>query len=183
MAAGHRYCNNKKKDWYKYSTFCKAKTKKYKSNTFMVKGEAHAYPSSIAFCERILEVLIGHYFTDKQIKSIVKAWHSNSNESLHSTIYTKVDKDKKCNYEDYKSGCNSAICDWNKTHEESIHDRYDSMGVPVYKTQKKACAKRTVSGEKRKTYQGRESVKNNRKEKRHRKNNTDNSYSSGNHTI
>eukprot|EP01083_Nonionella_stella_P100673 284283_1 len=183
MSYGHRDCNKQGKPWYKYSQFCKAKNKRYKSKTFMVNGEPHAYPSNKAFCEGVLQVLIGHYFTNSQVHAIVKAWHSNANESLHSMVYTKVDKDKKTNYDDYTSGVKSGASDWNVGHEQSVTDRFDSMGIPMNGVQASGLEKRRLVGQKHKLYQNLDEVKTKRKVKRHKKNNTDNSYSSCNHTV
>eukprot|EP01084_Bolivina_argentea_P158079 275405_1 len=97
-------------------------------------------------------------------------------------ISRKCDKDKRTNYEDYRSGINSAISDLNVTHQQSITDRYNSMGVRKNSVQHKGLEKRTVLGEKRKQYQGRKDVEANRAAKRHKKHNVDNTYNSTNHT-
>ena len=182
MFGGHELCNNPNSPCYKHSQrYCKAE-KPYnesKSTTFMIKGQFHSYPANPHMARLILDVLLGHYFVDKQIECIVGGWHSNSNESLHSNVYHKVSKDMNCSKETYQAGFESAVCDWNVGHERSITDRYDAMNVPLTTVQKQALKTRSSQAKRRREWQEVEKNKTDRCRKRHKKNNTDNTYASG----
>eukprot|EP01084_Bolivina_argentea_P272467 463922_1 len=96
---------------------------------------------------------MGHYFTDNQIGAIVKAWHSNSNEWLHSAIYRKIDKDKRSNMNDYQSACNSGASDMNVGHKQSIMERNTEMGVETFESSIVGLERREERAHKRKVHQ------------------------------